>query len=197
MAKQYTVTISSGTATGPYNIYYDSVDPLNIATVVSTSLPATGITYSDLTSFNGVLVEIPDEANKIVLYNTDPFCLVGYDIPLPTPTPTPTATPTPTPSPTPTPTPNCEFGVDAYAIMPTPTPTPTPTPSPTPTPTPTPNCEFGIDIDVNYPPTDISLSNNTINENNATGTTIGELSVTTLDSSDTHTYSIISGATNF
>ena len=67
MAKQYTVNIVSGTAPGPYNIYYDVVNPSNIATVVSTSQPATGITYSDLTDIDGVLVSVPDEAIKIVL----------------------------------------------------------------------------------------------------------------------------------
>ena len=113
--------------------------------------------------------------------------------PTATSTPTPTPTPTNTPTPTPTPTENCDFGVNLNVV----TATPTPTSTPTPTPTPTENCDFGVNVGVNFIPTDIVLSNNTINENSATGTTIGTLSVTTLDSSDTHIYTIISGGTNF
>ncbi len=192
MAKQFTVTISSGTAPGPYNIYYDVVDPLNIATVVSTSLPATGITYSDLTDINGVLVSVPDNAYKIILYNTDPYCLIGDDLMLPTPTPTvtptvtPTITATPTETPTPTPTitltptstytPNCEFIIDTSATIVTPTPTSTATPTPT-----------------NSTPTDITLSNDSINENSAINTIIGTLSTTDANPGDTHTYSIQPG----
>jgi hypothetical protein len=58
------------------------------------------------------------------------------------------------------------------------TPTPTPTPSPT----------------TNFEPTDILLSNDSINENTATGTTIGTFSAVTLDVSDTHTFSLVSGS---
>ncbi len=189
MAKQFTVTISSGTAPGPYNIYYDVVDPLNIATVVSTSLPATGITYSDLTDINGVLVSVPDNAYKIILYNTDPYCLIGDDLILPTPTPTatPTSTPTLTATPTETPTntptitltptstytPNCEFLIDTIAVIATPTPTSTSTPTPT-----------------NSAPVDINLSNNTVNENSPINTIVGTLSTNDVDLGDTHTYSI-------
>ena len=43
----------------------------------------------------------------------------------------------------------------------------------------------------------MTLSNNTIPENSATGTTIGTLTTTSLDSSDTYVYTIISGGTNF
>ena len=58
------------------------------------------------------------------------------------------------------------------------TPTPTPTPSPT----------------TNFEPTDILLSNDSINENTATGTTIGTFSAVTLDVSDTHTFTLVSGS---
>ena len=171
MAKQFIVSIVSGSAPGPYNVYYDVVNPSNIATVVDTSLPAINVTYNDLTSPNGVLVSVPDSAEKIILYNTDQNCLIGDELILPTPTPTPTPSPSPTPSPTPTPSPspsptpsptptpttNCDFGIDVDVIFATPTPTasptpsPTPTPSPSPTPSPTPNCDFGVDTSVIYP----------------------------------------------
>jgi hypothetical protein len=189
MAKQYVVNIISGTAPGPYNIYYDSVSPSNIATIVSTSQPATGVTFSDLSEITGVLVEVPDTAYKIILYNTDTFCLNEDELLLPTPTPTftptptitstptitftPTETPTLTFTPTSTYTPDCTFGVDIDVIFPTPTPTLTPTSTPT-------------------APLDITLSNDSVNENSAINTVVGTLS--TNDSiGDTHTYTILSG----
>jgi hypothetical protein len=91
----------------------------------------------------------------------------------PTVTPTITLTPTVTTTMTPTPTSICEFGLSVQVLTPTPTPTPTSTP--------------------NYPPTNISLSNSSINENTATGTTIGTFSSTSLDSNDTYSYALVSG----
>jgi hypothetical protein len=133
-------------------------------------------------------------------------CNFDVDVIIPTPTPTATQTPTPTNTPTPTetptptatstPTPTATSTPTPTATS-TPTATPTPTETSTPTPTPTLNCEFGVDVTLNYPPTDIMLSNNSINENSAINTTIGTLSVTTEDASDTHTFTIISGGSNF
>ena len=91
----------------------------------------------------------------------------------PSVTPTNTVTPTLTPTQTPTPTTVCEFGLSVQVLTPTPTPTPSATP--------------------NYPPTDISLSNSSINENTATGTTIGTFSSTSLDPGDTYTYTFVTG----
>ena len=48
--------------------------------------------------------------------------------------------------------------------------------------------------DTNSPPTDIALSNNTIDENVAANTPIGNLSSTDPDTGDTFTYSLVSGA---
>lgn len=42
-------------------------------------------------------------------------------------------------------------------------------------------------------PTDITLSNDSIDENVANGSTIGTLSTTDLDISDSHTYSLVAG----
>ena len=91
----------------------------------------------------------------------------------PTVTPTITLTPTITQTVTPTPTTICQFGLSVQVLTPTPTPTPTSTP--------------------NYPPTDILLGNDNINENTATGTTIGGFSTVTLDNNDSHTYTLVSG----
>ncbi len=237
MAKQYVVNIISGTAPGPYNIYYDNVSPSNYATLVSTLQPATGVTFLDLSDFDGVLVEVPDEAIKVILYNTDTNCLTQEDLFLPTFTPTATSTPTSTPTPTITSTPtetttitptvtytpDCTFDVDIDVIFPTPTPTVTPTPTATETPTGTPtftetptetptitftptstytpDCLFDVDVYIIFPtptptptvtnstPTNIILSNDTINENNEINLVIGTLS-TSDTFGDTHTYTI-------
>lgn len=225
MAKKFYVKIVSGSDLGPYNVYYDQVNSANLATNFDTSFLATGVTRTELTTNLGLHISVPDEATKIIVYNTNARviaeCQSNIDetiLPTPTPTssptptpsptatPTPSPTPSPSPTPTPSPTPNCEFGVDTNIITATPTPTPTPTESSTPTPTPTstptstpaptatPNCLFLIDTTVNYAPTDISLSHNRINENSAIGTIVGYLSTASVDSIDTHTYSIVNSA---
>ena len=238
MARLFDIQIISGTAPGPYTVYYDVVGSGNIAILTNSGNPATSVSFSTLSA--GINVTIPEGSTTIILYNEQCSSDEIFNVPTatPTPTPTPTSTPTPTatntptptptstPTPTPTPTPICDFGIYVDNITtPTPTPTPSPTPTPTPTstptntptptptdtptptptptptstptPTPTPNCGFGFDIISNYPPTDITLSNNIINENNTIDTTIGTLSTTTLDSSDTHTYSIVGGSSYF
>ncbi len=145
MARYFYILLTGGTSPGPYSAYYDSVNPSNYATRVSTNSIATGMTYNDLTTGQGVNVSIPDNSISIILYNQ--LCSTDIELifPTPTPTPTPTATPTATPTPTPTdtatPTPT-----PTNTPTPTPTNTPTPTPTATPTPTPTPICEFAIDI---------------------------------------------------
>jgi hypothetical protein len=129
---------------------------------------------------------------------------VDVDILIPTPTPTETSTPTPTPTETSTPTPT-QTSTPTATSTPTPTPTPTATstatptqtPTPTPTITPTLDCNFGVELVLNYPPTDITLSNNSINENSSINTIIGTLSATDSDSGETFTFSIVSGSANF
>jgi len=49
-------------------------------------------------------------------------------------------------------------------------------------------------LDGNFPPTDIDLSNNTTDENQTIGTTIGILVTTDPDAGDSHTYSLVAGA---
>ena len=231
MARLFDIQIISGTAPGPYTIYYDIVGSGNIAILTNSGNPATSVSFSSLST--GINVTIPDESTTIILYNEQCSLDETFNIPTPTPTPTPTSTPTPTPTstptptptptdtptPTPTPTPNCEFGVFSDNITTptptptptstptptptstptetptptptdTPTPTPTPTPTSTPTPTPTPNCGFEFDINVNFSPTDINLTYNRINENSAVGTIVGYLSTVSLDTTDSHTYSL-------
>ena len=103
MARKFDIKITTGTAPGPYNVYYNSVAVGNIATITSSSLPATGVTYSTLTTGTGLNVTIPDATTAIILYNVQCSSQISYTFPTPTPTPTPTNTPTPTPTPTPDP----------------------------------------------------------------------------------------------
>jgi len=54
--------------------------------------------------------------------------------------------------------------------------------------------EFTITVgDANDPPTNISLSNDSIDENKPSGTDVGTFSSTDQDSSDTHAYTLVSG----
>jgi len=152
MARHFTVTLTSGTNSGPYTIYHTSIDSNNIATIYGTSDLAENLTLTQVQ--NGVLVSVPDNATSVFLVNTNP--LVQSDCPTyfveypltanPTSTPFPTATndPTPTPSLTETLTPTPSVTVTETPNTPTPSPsptadTPTPTPSLTETLTPTPS----------------------------------------------------------
>ncbi|MEA5520143.1 DUF4347 domain-containing protein, partial [Limnoraphis robusta CCNP1315] len=55
--------------------------------------------------------------------------------------------------------------------------------------------QFTINVDnVNETPTDISLSNNSLEENQAIGTVVGTFTTADVDPADTHTYSLVAGA---
>jgi len=119
----YNVSIS-GDATGPFDIYYDSVSG-------GTQL-ASGVTRS--TMLSGYGVEVPSAAVTIIVVNTDSDCGNSQIFYLPTPTPTPTPVSTSTPTPTPTVF-DCALTGGSLTINTTPTPTPTLSRTPTPTPT--------------------------------------------------------------
>lgn len=166
--RYFYVRIDAGFSNSIYSIYYTLPPAGDLALLFNaqgSTLVATGLTYTQLTTGNGVLVEIPNTTERIYLYDASGnFCSVGIEndyriksLALPTPTPTPSSTPTPTP----TPTENCDFDIELIYITATPTPTPTPTPdcnfevdlgivtaTPTPTPTPTPDCNFEVDLGV-------------------------------------------------
>lgn len=97
MALYYNIKLTSGTSNGPYTIYYDSVNVANIATIVSSATPASGLTYNNVYP-NGVNVSVPSFTTSLIVYNTS--CNDSDSFVIPTPTPTPTETPTPTPTPT-------------------------------------------------------------------------------------------------
>lgn len=82
MANRYfNVKITSGTATGPYTIYYDQINANNITTRTYTNQPATNVSYTDLTTGAGVNVYFPDTALKLYVYNTQ--CDSSYVFTLP------------------------------------------------------------------------------------------------------------------
>ena len=82
MANRYfNVRITSGTAPGPYTIYYDQINANNITTRTYTNQPATNVSYADLTTGAGVNVYFPDTALKLYVYNT--ICNSAYVFTLP------------------------------------------------------------------------------------------------------------------
>jgi hypothetical protein len=162
MARHFTVTLTSGTNVGPYDIYYDQINANYFAKLRGTNDNADGLTLAQVQ--NGVSVTVPDEATTLLLYNTNTTfgsnctSTVTYNIPgQPTPTstpipPTPTSTPTSTPIP-PTSTPT------STPVPPTSTPTSTPIPStPTSTPTSTPIPPTATPTSTPIPPTSTPTS---------------------------------------
>jgi hypothetical protein len=143
MVRYIYVKLQGNSANGPYNIYYDDLSTL--ATLYYENSPATGLTLSQLTFYDGVLVSVPIETTKIIVKNIDFICENKLDLPLapltPTPTPTVTVTPTNTVTPSVTPTNTVTPTVTpTITLTPTNTITPSVTPSantPTPTATPT------------------------------------------------------------
>lgn len=123
----YTIKITDGLAGGPFNIYYNVVDPSYIL--------ASSVSREDLLNGYDVL-NVDNSAVSILVTNLDLDCLNtgSYMLPGPTPTPTVTATPTATSTSTPTPTPTKTPEITSTATS-TPTLSLTPTRTATPTPT--------------------------------------------------------------
>lgn len=65
----YNVQITGGTSLGLYSIYYNVVGNANYATNLTTGLPASGITLTQLNNNVGINVEVPNTLTKIILYN--------------------------------------------------------------------------------------------------------------------------------
>ena len=67
MYQYYNIVITGGTSSGPYTIYYDTVDPNNIALTYLDYFPATNLTLTQM--INGVSVTVPDGTFNIIVYN--------------------------------------------------------------------------------------------------------------------------------
>jgi hypothetical protein len=164
--RYFNVKIEVGVSNSVFSIYYNTIDSSHYALIFNltgSTLNATGLTYTQLTTGNGLMVEVPDSATSLILdsspaafctnifpYN-DPTYTIYVGGPTPTPTPTQTVTPSVTPTLTPTntvtpsvtatqsPTPSVTASVTPTltpSVTATQTPTLTPTSSVTPTVTP-------------------------------------------------------------
>jgi hypothetical protein len=147
MARNFYIYMDTGAAEGPYNAYYNSVSPSNVLTLYYGGGNATGLTYSQVTTFPGVGVSVPDGASNVIIVNTSnsnqQVLMLATQTPTQTPTYTPTPTNTATPTSTSTQTPTTTTTLTATQTQ-TPTTTTTLTATQTQTPTPTtPAIQFG------------------------------------------------------
>ena len=83
MSRIFDVKIEQGLKDSLFDIYYDSIDPSNIATISSSNQPAEDITYTDLVAPNGVRVIVPDSVQSIIINDQDITCpnLFNYVVP--------------------------------------------------------------------------------------------------------------------
>ena len=99
MSKYITVSISQGSSLGPYTIYYNVINSLNVAAIYNgvniPTTPANSVTFAQLTSPTPFIVVVPDTATQIILVDNVSPCPPIIQI-IPVPTLTPTLTPTPT-----------------------------------------------------------------------------------------------------
>ena len=114
MPKFFNVKITQGVSDGPYDIYYTTTgsSTYQYSKLYGTNNNAALLTYSGLTTGDGVSVEVPLDVAKIVIFNLTNDCeqeVIHYVV-TPTPTPTQTITLTPTPTLTQTVTPTSTTG---------------------------------------------------------------------------------------
>lgn len=77
--RYFYVRVKAGNSNSLFNIYYNSVSTGTIASVVRYIpsffvSPAVNITYEQLTSRNGVLVEVPDNTSLIIVKDNSSIC---------------------------------------------------------------------------------------------------------------------------
>ena len=70
--RYFNVQIQEGRQLGSFTVYYNNVNDSNIATVVSSSNPATNLTFDELTA--GVEVSVPDSVNNLIIYDSTSAC---------------------------------------------------------------------------------------------------------------------------
>ena len=78
MYQYYNILITGGTSPGPYTIYYDIIDPSNIALTYLDYFPATDLTLNQLQT--GVSVTVPNGTYNIIVYNQ--LCGTNQTIPV-------------------------------------------------------------------------------------------------------------------
>ena len=76
--RYFYVRVKAGNSNSLFNIYYNSVSTGTIASVVQLPafipFPAVNVSYEQLTSRNGVLVEVPDNTSSIIVKDTSAIC---------------------------------------------------------------------------------------------------------------------------
>ena len=85
MSKYYIIKITGGTSPGPYTIYYDqNLNSSNIPPIYDSVPPrtATNLSYSELSTGSGIIVQVPDDTSLLYLYNT--YCSSGITLIPPT-----------------------------------------------------------------------------------------------------------------
>lgn len=121
MAKFFKIKITQGDSVGPYNIYYTTTGntEYQFSKLYGTNDDASLISYNDLVTGDGVSIEVPNDTDRIVVFNTLQECevYVTHYVITPTPTPTLTATPTHTPTSTPTQTPTPTITYYYYYLL--------------------------------------------------------------------------------
>ena len=70
--RYFNVQIQEGRQLGSFTVYYNNIDDNNIATVVSSSNPATNLTFDELTA--GVEVLAPDSTTNLIIYDSTSTC---------------------------------------------------------------------------------------------------------------------------
>ena len=79
--RYFYVRAGSGKSSSLFNIYYNTVSTATIATVIekvpiSRTFPAINLTYTQLTSSTGVLVEVPDNTSTIIVKDVSEICTI-------------------------------------------------------------------------------------------------------------------------
>ena len=89
MNANYSIQLTEGDYTATYTIYYNSVSASNIATLLTSNLPADGLSLT--TMLSGVNISVPGTANLIIVVG-DGYCANSIEfqiVPIQTPVPPP------------------------------------------------------------------------------------------------------------
>lgn len=76
--RNFYVKIGNGKSVSTFDIYWDIINPSNYATLFGSTTSATDITYSQMKSYPGVLVEVPDSAASIIVNSSQPTFCQGF-----------------------------------------------------------------------------------------------------------------------
>jgi hypothetical protein len=73
--REFNIKINNGSSTSTFSIYWDSISPSNYATLSGTTNNATGLTFLQMTTGQGIVVDVPDNTTSIILNSSQTtFC---------------------------------------------------------------------------------------------------------------------------